>query len=199
MKPDFDEMECEEPQNFAPLATPIVARPAQPISERSKQSVSPFKKSVPTLGTEIQERQIELEANLGGNVHFKTQGNVGLAFKPFELEPSPIMSLYNRQGINTSTGEIGFSTDSNAIVLSGKTLLSVNTSNGHQRFLIGHDQNVAAFAVVPGENLLVSADEGETPEIIVWRIVPVRILVRFKANLKSVHSMDACKFTKDEK
>lgn len=199
MKPDTDDIECEEPLDFAPRATPQVSRPPQQQPDKLNHSSNPHKKSVPYLSEEVSKRQATLDADLGGNVHFKTQADTGLAFKPFEIEPSPIMSLYNRQGIATTSGEIGFSTDSNAIVLSGKCLLCVNTLNGHQRFLIGHEQNAACFAVVPGENLLVSADEGESPEIIVWRIVPVRILMRFKVSMKSVRCIDSAKFTKDDK
>lgn len=199
MKPSINEADFEEPQNFAPLATPQVNIPLAPAPASSSRGVNPHKRSPPVLNPEADKRQNELEAGLSGDIHFKTQGNPTLAHKPFEIEPSPIMSLYNRQGVNTSTGEISFSTDSNAIVLSNKTILCLNIVNGHQRFLIGHESKVSCFTVVPQENLIVSADEGESPEVIVWRIVPARILLRFKVPMKAVHVMDSCKFTKDEK
>jgi WD40 repeat protein len=149
--------------------------------------------------SEVKLRQQEVEDGLSGNVHFKSQSNTAPGFKAFELQPAPIMSLYNRQGVNTGSGEVAFSTDSNSIVLSNKNLIGLNIVNGHQRFLIGHEHRVSCFSVVPNENLLVSADEGDQPEIIVWRIVPARIVCRFKADMKMVRVMDTCKFAKDEK
>jgi hypothetical protein len=147
----------------------------------------------------IEHRQSEVESLIGGTTAFRSQNDVKLGYKPFELEPSPIMSLYNRQGINTETGQISFSTDSTAIVISNKNLVCLSIMNGYQRFLIGHESQVSCFSIVPEENLIVSVDQGEQPEAIVWRIMPAMAVCRFKLEMKSASVADCCKFTKEGK
>lgn len=192
--------EEEEPLEFAPLATPEVAKPGMPSMNRVPVARPGSKGQVPNdANKQVAERQSELEAGLAGTVAFRSQGDSKLAFKPFKLEPTPIMSLHNRQGANTETGQVAFSTDSTAIALSDKNIVCLNVVNNYQRFLIGHDCKVSCLAVVPDDNLLVSIDEGETPEVIVWRIVPARVLCRFKLDMTRVHSVACCKFLKDGK
>ena len=200
IRPSIDELECEIPQDLITLATPHVQRPGESNPNKDlQQGLSNRGKIKPEELTKINQRQSEIEENLRGKVVFKTQNDLKLGFKPFELEPSPIMSLYNRQGVNTHTGEIDFSTDSTAIALSNKNIICLNILNGYQRFLIGHDNKVSCFSVVPDDNILISADDTENSEIIVWRIVPARIICKFKVDMKAVKVIDCCKFTKDDK
>lgn len=180
------DLDIETPKDFAPLATPGVSstnRAPSKEGENESRLVHPMVLSQDTL--------------LSG-VQFKTQNDVKMVSKPFELEPSPIMSLFNRQGVDTKTGKIAFSNESAGICISNQTVISINTINGHQRFLIGHNKPVACFTCVPEENLLVSVDLGESAEVIVWRVVPVRILCRFSVDMKNVTNIDSCKFAVEE-
>lgn len=193
-------MDEEEPQCFAPLATPEVSKPGFPSMNRTP-AARPNSKGLTNTEQDklIRERQVDLETGMNGTVAFKSQNDVKLGYKPFELDPSPIMSLHNRQGVNTETGQVSFSTDSTAIALSNKNIVCLSILNNYQRFLIGHEHRVSCFTVVPEDNLLVSVDENETPEVIVWRIVPSRILCRFKLEMKKVHVMSCSKFLKEGK
>lgn len=184
--------EVEEPKGFLPQATPQVSHHSLP-NQQFKNELIPQENEI------FNQRQGELEELMTGKVLFKTQNDLGLSKKPFELEPSPIMSLYNRQGVCTKTGDICYSTDNTGILISNKNIICVNTSNGHQRFLIGHDSKVGCFAVIQHDNLLVSADEGDPAEVIVWRIIPARALARFKVEMRLVRNMDCCKFQREGK
>jgi hypothetical protein len=177
------DLDIETPNDFAPLATPGVAS-SNRVPSREAETETRF----------IHPVLLSQDTLLSG-VQFKTQNDVKLVSKPFELEPTPIMSLFNRQGVDTKTGKIAFSNESAGICISNQTIISINTINGHQRFLIGHNKPVACFTCVPEENLLVSVDSGDSAEVIVWRVVPVRVLCRFTIEMKNVTNIDSCKFS----
>lgn len=192
LKPsNADDLDGEIPQSFVPMATPNIQQDNRSPNPRLGSS-QPFRNS------EVDKRQTDLEDDMQGKVLFKTQNDVKIGQKLFELEPTPIMSLYNRQGVDTVNGEIAFSTDSTGVVISNKNLICTNIVNNYQRFLIGHDRTVACFSVVHNDNLLISADTGDPCEVIIWRIVPARIVCRFKIDMKLVHAVDVCKFTRDD-
>lgn len=124
---------------------------------------------------------------------------VMLQRKEFKLEPDPILSLGSRLGIDTVSKIVKLHSDNTAIAISGSSISIINTASQHQRFLVGHDKEVATFESIIEQNLVVSVDEGDPCELIFWRVVPVRLIYRCQINLKKVVSMTYSTFSVEDR
>eukprot|EP00039_Didymoeca_costata_P020621 m.341916 g.341916 ORF g.341916 m.341916 type:complete len:1772 (+) comp20674_c0_seq1:408-5723(+) len=118
-------------------------------------------------GNEMEERMSSLTVDQPNTESKETE-------KPEDphLDPDPIMELAHVVGFTMSTSKsVLWVDDGKEIVFaSNKIIVIMNVHTRSQRFLLGHNQKVAALAIDGSGSLLASAETGKTANVRIWNV-----------------------------
>lgn len=179
---DFDDNEeLEEEEDLIPLKTLPVATP-NPLY------------TIPAPLQPSSRINISEGVRFGGDSSTKVLAKR----KPFTLQPDPILSLTNRQGVDCREENILMYSNQTAACISGTAIVLVNCQDSTQRFLLGHEHDIARIASLETDNLLVSVEKGSKADLIFWRVIPARLLCRYRTDYSEVLSLDICKFSVED-
>ncbi|XP_071815143.1 WD repeat-containing protein 90-like isoform X2 [Apostichopus japonicus] len=107
------------------------------------------------------------------------------------LLPDPILSLRKIVGFGgcTTKEALWDHTGSHLVYPCHAVIVTMNISNGHQRFFIGHTDKVSALSFNSSCTLLASAQTGAQSVVRVWSYQSGECLAMFRAEAHSLHCL----------